>query len=264
MDDVKIGGVTITKGPTSIKRFTQLLWGPSGSGKTTLACTAPGKKLLINFDPGGPESVSHMDDVSVLDLAAEGQKLVPSFKNANNPLGLKSIIDEYDTFIFDSLTNVAHIALQEAVAQAPKSTVEFPGIPGYTLRNTYMVQFVKNLLALTGRHNKHCIMIAHEAAPTTNDDGMILHITMSLSGDMPNRASIDFSEVWNLTENKKGQQTIMVRPARLKQPCKTRMFGDRGTQEFVWKFDSDTQEGMKIADWWEEYTSTGKKISLPT
>lgn len=263
MSDFEIQGVKITRKQESVKRLVMLLWGPASSGKTTLAGTAPGKKLVVNFDPGGHESIAAWDDVDVLDLSSAGTNLVASFKSRTNPLGLAKIIEEYDTFIFDSLTNVAHIALQEAIANTPKATIEFPGIPGYAVRNSYMVHFMKNLLALTGKHGKHCIMIAHEGSPTTTDDGVIQFISMALSGDMPNRAAIDFSEVWNISQNKRGEQIIMTRPARLKQPCKTRMFKKTDEPEFKWKFNAETQEGMTIKQWWEDYIAKGDKLDFP-
>ena len=45
------GGVQITKPNELPDEMFGLIWGPAGTGKTTLACTAPGNKLLINFDP---------------------------------------------------------------------------------------------------------------------------------------------------------------------------------------------------------------------
>ena len=51
-----------------------LLWGASGTGKTTLACTAPGKKLLILFDPDGDASIAERDDVDVVTYVRSTQQ----------------------------------------------------------------------------------------------------------------------------------------------------------------------------------------------
>ena len=264
MTEIKIAGKSITSASGSIKRLTALLWGPAGTGKTTLACTAPGKKLLVNFDPDGQASVAGWPDVDVLDLSdATNSQVVEGFKRTNDPLGLAAVIENYDTIIVDSLTNVGHKALMHAISIAPKATLEFPGIPAYAIRNMYMVQLVKNVLALTNKYSKHCIFIAHEGAPTMNDEGMVMHITMSLSGDMPNRTALDFSEVWYIMEANKGRR-ILIRPGRTRKPMKTRMFDTTGEIEFEWDFDPEDQTGMRIDQWYAAWQENGlKKLPVP-
>lgn len=265
MTEIKIAGKTIGPASQSVKRITMLLWGSAGIGKTTLACTAPGKKLLVNFDPDGQASVAGWDDVDVLDLSdAPIAQVVEGFKKVNDPMGLSAAIEDYDTIIFDSLTNIGHKALMHAIATTPKATLEFPGIPAYAVRNMYMTQLVKNVLSFTNKHSKNCIFIAHEGAPVTNDEGMVLHITMALSGDMPNRAALDFSEVWYMMEANKSRR-ILVRPGRNRKPMKTRMFETAGEIEFEWLFDADDQDGMRIADWYAAWQAGNlKKLPIPS
>jgi hypothetical protein len=86
---MKLGGVELVTPKARISRFSLMLWGSSGGGKTTLACTAPGKKLLISYDPDGSDAIAYRDDVVVMDLANEPNRSVESFKE-DDPLRLKS------------------------------------------------------------------------------------------------------------------------------------------------------------------------------
>ena len=60
---------------------------------------------------------------------------------------------------------------------------------------------------------------------------------------------------------------IMIRPARNKKPCKTRMFQTSGEPEFEWSFDPDDLEdsnNMTIEGWFEAWKANGmKKLELP-
>ena len=266
--ELKMGGLLIQPSNQTVKRMTMLIWGGPGGGKTTLACTAPGKKLLVNFDPDGPASVAGWPDVDVVDFSSVSPYTLEQAKNSNNPLGLASVIDNYDTIVFDSLTNIGYKTLMHGVGTTKNATVERPGLQAYGVRNALILQLVKNTLALTNKFNKHCIFIAHEAPPTTNDDGVVLYITLALGGQLPDQAALDFSEVWNVADMGAGRnRRIMIRPARNKKPCKTRMFQTSGEPEFEWSFDPDDLEdtnNMTIAGWFEAWKANGmKKLELP-
>lgn len=265
-DELKLSGVSITPATQRPSRITGLFWGGAGTGKTTLACTAPGRKLLVNFDPDGAASVAGFPDVDVADFSSAPNSIVDKFKSSD-PLGLNNVIENYDTVIFDSLTNIAHKALMHGIPQTKGATIERPSPGAYGVRNALVLQLVKNTLAFTAKLGKHVIFIAHEDAPVTNEEGLVLHITLSLGGKLPEQAALDFSEVWCVQDMGVGRdRRILFRPARNRKPCKTRLFETSGEPEFSWDFDPDEPtEGMTINSWYEEWKANGyKKIPVPT
>lgn len=256
--EIKIGGVPIKKAGTKAQRMSILLWGPSGVGKTTIACTAPGKKLLVLFDPDGDASIAERDDVDVVDMSQAKNAVVEQFKSDANPLGLAKALEHYDTIIIDSLTNAQHMAVMHAVTVVKGASIERPSLQGYGHRNALITQLVKNILRLTAKNNKHVIFIAHEAAPDRTDDGIVRQITIALGGQLTTAAPVDFSEVWAVEDTTKARR-ILIRPVRQKTPCKTRMFMTTGAPEFTWK-----HTGTEIADWYEAWKENGyKKLDLP-
>ena len=255
---IKIGGVPITKAGSKQQRMSLLLWGASGVGKTTLACTAPGRKLLVLFDPDGDASIAERDDVDIADMSQARNSVVDQFKSDANPLGIAKVLDQYDTIIIDSLTNAQHMTLMHGVTTLKGATVERPSLQGYGLRNALITQLVKNVLRLTAKANKHCVFIAHEGAPQMNDDGVVTAVTVALGGQLQTSAPVDFSEVWCLQDTGKTRR-LLIRPARNYKPCKTRMFVTTSAAEFTWD-----HTGTEIADWYNTWQSGGyKKLSLP-
>lgn len=258
MTEIKIGGVPITPAGTKQQRISMLLWGASGVGKTTLAATAPGKKLLVLFDPDGDASISERDDVDVVDMSQARKNVVDQFKQ-DGVMGIDKVIEDYDTVIIDSLTNAQHMSVMHAVTVVKGASVERPSLQGYGHRNALITQLVKNLLRLTAKHNKHCIFIAHEAQPQTDDNGAVMAVTVALGGQLQTAAPVDFSEVWCLQDTGKTRR-LLIRPARNYKPCKTRMFVTDKGAEFTW-----THTGTEIADWYQSWQSNGyKKLPLPT
>lgn len=270
-DPVKVAGREIVPANKRVTRITGLLWGSAGTGKTTLACTAPGKKLLVNFDPDGPASVAGFPDTDVLDFSDAPNSITDQFESAD-PLGLAKVMGDYDTLIFDSLTNIGHKALMHGIPQIKGATIERPSPGAYGVRNALVLQLVKNILALTSKHGKNVIFIAHEDAPVTNDEGVVLFITLSLGGKLPEQAALDFSEVWCVQDMGSGRdRRILFRPARSRKPMKTRMFDTSGSPEFEWDFDPEeymddpeNYEGITIAGLFEEWRENGcRKIPVP-
>jgi hypothetical protein len=262
--EIIIAGIPIQKAGARSHRISMLLWGSSGSGKTTLACTAPGSKLLISFDPDGSSSVANRDDVDVLDLSSSNGGIAEKFKSPD-PLGLKKVIEDYDTIIVDSLTSVQAICLERGISGVKGATVERPSPGAYGTRNSLTLILIKNMLRITGAAGKHIIFIAHEGAPVTNADGLVMHISMMLGGQLPEQASLNFSEVWALTDTGK-ERRIAVRPIRSRKPMKTRMFATpRVTDaEFQSPFDADALEGDGIAEWYAAWVKAGyTKIPVP-
>lgn len=257
MTDIKIGGIDIKKAGTKEQRMSLLLWGASGTGKTTLACTAPGRKLLVLFDPDGDASIAEREDVDVVDMSSAKNSIVEQFKQ-ESVMGIGKVIDQYDTIIIDSLTNAQHMSVMHAVTVVKGASIERPSLQGYGHRNALITQLVKNLLRLTAAHNKHVIFIAHEAQPQTNDEGVVTAITVALGGQLQTAAPVDFSEVWCLQDTGKSRR-ILIRPARSYKPCKTRMFETTGAPEFTWSYAPDN-----IEQWYNAWRDSGyKKQPLP-
>ena len=257
-----VGGVKIERASAKEQRISLLLWGTSGCGKTTFAATAPGKKLLISFDPDGAASIANRDDVDVVDLSNAKSMTVEKFKS-DNPLGVQSVIADYDTVIVDSLTSVAQMALAHGITHTKGATIERPSPGAYMVRNALTLQLVMNLLRLTGREKKHIICIAHEATPVTDATGAIISITVMLGGQLPEQATLNFSECWNLSDTGR-KRRIVVRNMRFRKPMKSRMFNTVKKAEFDWHYDAETLKGMTIDGWFTAWKENGfKKIQIP-
>jgi len=266
-ETITIKGQEIRRASNSSNRLTALIWGPSGGGKTTLACTLPGRKLIVNFDPDGPASVANREDVDVLDYPSNTHAITETFKSENEPLGLtKAVLQRYDSFIIDSITNASDKSLDAGIASSlvKGSQVERPAPGSYQFRNRLTLKLVKNVLRLTGQYAKHCVFIAHEDSPTTSDEGTVLFISVALGGTLPNSVPIDFSEAWGVYEVGGKGRYIAIRPCRSRKPMKTRMFVTSKEPEFPYTYNADTNEGDGIATWWEMWNKNNKsKIPLP-
>lgn len=262
------GDVEITPATEVSSNMAILLWGEAGGGKTTLACTAPGNKLLVNFDPRGPSSVAYRGDVSVADYSGHGTKIVEEFKKSD-PFGLSKVIDGFDTVVVDSLTTVGDltvargIELNQGTQPGKGAMVERPSPAAYQARNNLILALVTNMLRLCQSHDKHLVVIAHEGAKEKDDNGNIVSIPMYLGGQLPAQTSVRFSEVWALYELARNK-TIAIRACRNRGPIKTRMFSTSGEPEFSWKYNPEQDSGMTIAQWHEQWLANGKrKIPLP-
>jgi hypothetical protein len=265
-----IGGMTASRPTDANKRMTLLLWGDAGCGKTTLAATAPGRKCWFNFDPDGTNSLSGMgEDVLVYDLSNAGSSVLESFKSEGNPLNIKALMEEFDTFVFDSITNITDKTLTQGIKSNKGATIERPSPAAYATRNALAVRLIKNVMAATTKAKKHVIFIAHEKAPTTDEEsGQVLFITIALGGQLSSNVGIDFSEIWHLYQvDGRADRRICIRPARKRKPAKTRMFLQGGAAEFDWKFDAekegDTNIKHRIDTWFHMWNSTGHKLPLP-
>jgi hypothetical protein len=253
----------IEKPTDTLSRLSMILWGDSGSGKTTLAATAPGKKLFIMLDPDGDMSIRSIPAWERLYLANEASIDIVKEGMKPEPYSLADKLADYDTIVVDSLTKFSEHALQYAVRVAPKSTIEAPGLQGYGLRNICVGAFISNMIRMTGKLNKHLIMITHEKDADRNSDGAILSVNMLLGGQLPNIASKDISEVWNMRDQG-GKRYISIRPVRFRTPMKSRMFDMTGRTSFEWNYNSNTDKGQTIDAWWHNYTTNGfAKLPVP-
>jgi hypothetical protein len=242
-------------------RLSMILWGDSGSGKTTLAATTPGRKLFLMLDPDGDMSIRNMPDWHRINLSKESSVDIVKEGLKPDPYTLYNLLADFDTLIVDSLTKFSEHALQYAVRVAPKSTIENPGLNGYGLRNICVSSLISNTLRITGQLNKHVVFITHEKDADRNDNGAILSVGMLLGGQLPNIASKDISEVWNLRDHN-GHRYIAIRPERMHSPMKSRMFDMTTQTNFEWRYNANTHRGPTIADWWQAYIA-GNYTKLP-
>lgn len=267
--EITIGNRTITPVNSVDLRIAALLWGDAGCGKTTLAATAPGTKLWIQFDPDGVLSLAGRTDCIVLDLSGEKHTIVDALKS-DDPFGLEKMLKEHteiETIVLDSLTALAVLASENAVANVKSATNENPGLKGYGHRNAVVLRVVTSFMRLTKRLNKHIIFIAHEDTPTVDDNGIIQFITLALGGKQTNQIALSLNELWWMRRlDNKGKDSfwLAVRPCRTRKPMKTRMFDSSASPEFEWKHDVKEWEGDGISTWFEAWKENkGRKISLP-
>lgn len=270
-DEVMIAGFPVQKVSDNNKRISALIWGDAGAGKTTLAATMPGRKLFFQFDPDGAASIAHVPEVDVVDLtAASPSNLAALFKNENNPLHINNVIDSYDTFIVDSLTNVTDKTLTQGIDTTKGASVERPSPGAYGARNALAIRLIKNIMKVTGKAKKHVCFIAHEGAPTTDETtGALLHISLALGGQLPSNIGIDFSEMWAIYQvDNRNERRIAIRPSRKRKPMKTRMFIQSGEPEFTWEFDADNWDSPKnkphrFDTWFNMWNERNEKLPLP-
>jgi len=258
------GGIPITSPRVDNVQLQMLLWGDSGSGKTTLAATAPGVKLFLMLDPGGELSLADRNDIAVLNMASESPIRLITQLGLPDPYGIGKILlarPDIETVVVDSMTTLAYAALQNSVI-FNKSTIERPGMHGYTFRNASVLRATIAIMRVCAEHKRHLILITHEGAADRNSEGVPISVTMALSEGTANQVGLRFNEVWNLSDTGT-ERRIAIRPCRLRKPMKSRLFvSDK--PEFVWHYDADTQQGEGIAEWYHAWQAGGgKKLALP-
>lgn len=217
------------------KRMSMVIWGEAGCGKTVFANTAPGKRILINFDPDGHQSIPRDEHTLLFDVSNEPNSYVVEQAKLVNPFDIEGMLKnnpDVETVIADSMTKFAERATINAIGKAPGSTFENPGIGSYGYRNRYTLQLVSNLLLATGKLNKHIIFICHEDVPKTNEKGEIQSITILLGGSLPVEVPLQISEVWHMRDNG-SERSVVIRNVGLRRPMKTRMFDTASGIEFT-------------------------------
>jgi len=273
---VQIEGIDVKSLAESEQRFSLLLWGLAGCGKTTLAASAPGRKLLINFDPDGPVSLGARDDIVLIDLSAERYGIVDVFKLDDDPtlpLGdkkyrLSKIIEalEIETVIVDSVTAFTDQAVQKGISVTKGATIERPSPGAYGARNALTLRMMSGILRLTKRMNVNVIFITHEDDSGVRDkEGNLLHITMLLGGKLSGQVGLQISEVWFMSDDG-SKRKLALRPARTRKPMKTRMFDARDKVEFVLQYDpyKDVYGKHSLSQFIKEWEDNGRnKIQVP-
>lgn len=239
--EIELNNVPLPLLSTTDSRMSLLLWGPPGCGKTVLAASAPRKKLLINFDPDGPSSLGGRDDIYLLDLSGERNSIVDKFNN-DDPYNVGKLLADKEadisTVIVDSTTAYSQLAVEKGISITKGATLERPSPGAYGARNAITLRMITSLLRVTKKTNTNIIFTSHEDAPTTSDDGTVMHITLALGGKLCNQAALQISEVWHMSDNGK-ERKLMVRPGRMRKPMKTRMFDASKSFEFTLRYDQN-------------------------
>lgn len=274
---MEIEGIIVKSLAEEEQRFSLLLWGLTGCGKTTLAASAPGNKLLINFDPDGPSSLGARNDIVLIDLSAERYSIVDKFKLDDDPIlplgdktyRLSKIIQELEisTVIVDSVSAFSTFAVEKGISVTKGATIERPSPGAYGARNALTLRMMSAVLRLTKRMNVNVIFITHEDDSGVRDkEGNLLHITMLLGGKLSGQVGLQISEVWFMSDDGR-QRKIAVRPCRTRKPMKTRMFDAREKVEFVLKYDPYTEVyGVhSLSSFVKEWEDNGRsKIQIPS
>lgn len=252
---------------SDVRRVSMMLWGPAGCGKTHFAGTAPGKRLWLNFDPDGTASLPPSDETLLLDYANEPDRCVTEAFSAVNPFQVDTILKndpDIRTVVVDSVTAFTTKALAYSVGHksAPGAVSENPGPAGYGFRNRHTLGLCKNLLLVTGRHNRHVIFIGHEDAPDKNAEGVVLQVTLLLGGTLPVEVPIQISEVWHMID-KTNERIVQLRQVGVTRPMKSRMFDTTMTPEMVVSTKTNNEK-VSLAKLFDDWQACGyAKMSVP-
>lgn len=262
-----LGGIPVTRPTTDGMRLAMMIWGPLGCGKTTLAATAPGDKLYFMFDDGGAQSLSGREDIRLMDMSSSNPEVIMAEFRKSDPFTIGAFLkanENFQTLVVDSVTTLAHMALLEAVAKNRSSTVEQPGMHGYTWRNASILRMCTSLMQATKRLGRNIVFVTHEDRPDRDSEGRIISIPLALSEGTANHIGLRIGEVWWMSD-RDNKRRIAIRPTQQRKTVKTRIFNASGDAEFEWHYDPATQVGEGIADWWERWQANGgKNIPLPS
>lgn len=255
-------------------RSVGFLWGDSKVGKTVYACSLPGRKLIINFDPDGFSSVAYRPDVDVVNLA--NMPASEAIRNAKKAAQwLASQDRQWDSCILDSATTLADVAVQEAVNMGiGKSTkftptIEAPGISAYGARNTIVNDIIWRLLRATGQLSMHFWILAHADDPQYDKKGEnIIEQTIMLGAKMRQHIGLKASEIWFM-DIVSGRRMIYLKPFGVRKPMGSRMFDIEKVQKFELKYDiakPDEEQPHSLTKLWQAFDVGGRQklLKLPT
>lgn len=248
-----------------------VIWGASGAGKTVLASTAPGLILQYNFDPGGMLSLGERKDILGVDLSAEKYTILSKLRVESDPgemVKTFKAVPEIQTVVLDSLTMISELALPLAVSECKNSTIQEPGMHGYSRRNMIVYEIVRNVMNACQKNGKNLIFIAHEQKPEKDEITGRIFQSILVGGELATLMTNRISEVWYLEDQGKSRK-LSLRSNPNKRPMKTRLFDTSLNDTFEWKFDArrpvDDQPAHTIRGWLDAWhKGGGKKLSLPT
>ena len=254
-------------------RLVGIIWGDAKTGKTTWACSLPGKKLLINFDPEGFSSIAYREDVDIIDLSVLSP--TDAMRDADKAAGfILENADKYESVIVDSMTTLTEIALHDAVAQGiGKSsnftpTVDSPGLAAYGGRNNRVNNVLSKILRATGQKGLNCFFIAHQDDPEfSSDNKTIVQQTIMLSAKIRNTAALKVSEVYYVGIDG-DRRTVYVAPFGVKKPMGSRIFATETFKKFRLDYDigkPDAEQQCSLQRIVEAWKAGGfkKLLALP-
>lgn len=224
-------------------RLVGIIWGDAKTGKTTYACSLPGRKLIINFDPEGFSSVAYRDDVDVIDLSNIAPKeAITAAKKAGTYIIENA--EKYGSIIVDSLTTLTELSLRDAVERGVGKgkngfvpTIDEPGLACWGARNNNVNDVVSKILRATGQTKLHCFLIAHADDPEFTQDGKtIVQQTIMLSAKIRNTTGLKVSEIYHLGQDA-NRRTIYLAPHGVKRPMGSRIFDTAKFKQFELKYD---------------------------
>lgn len=250
-------------------RSSGILWGLPKCGKTTFLTGLPGKKLFIMFDPDGEQSIQDSEDITIMRMYENEDDVILRYCRDKLPTQLRK--ESFDSVVFDSLSTLGNICLNEAIRTGVgtgkdfKPTLEAPGLAAYGARTSNIVNIVNQNLRATGAVGAHCWFTSHEDEPKTDTKGNLLYITMTLSGKAISGIGLNVSELWHLRA-RENTWTISIANNKARQPMGSRMFNVTGDVEFKVKFDPDLFENQphSIGTWFRKWEEGGrKKLPIP-
>lgn len=275
-----LGHIPVQTGKETPSRMAILLWGAATCGKTTLAATAPGTKLWLSFGDNEHVTISHREDVLIVNVADMDYSELFKHAQSDNPFGLDKFLEEnteVETVVCDSVTAIEYKALQKSVGEGIgrgkgfTPTMEAPGISAYGGRNAIVLEVITGILRVTAKHNVHVIFTAHEADPTmVEGTSTIDYYAIQLGGKLVNGVTWRLSEIWFMSQETTGERkrSLAVRATRKRRPMKSRMFDLKGDPEFYVNYDADKPDDapgqMTIAQWYDQWIEGDKKrIPIP-
>lgn len=251
-------------------RLAGIIWGDAKVGKTTWAMSLPGRKLLINFDPDGYLSIAHRDDFDLLDLS-----LLPAREAIEQGKKVASYILEnktkYQSVVFDSLTTLVSVALEDAVERGiGKSavftpTIDAPGLAGYGGRNNNANTIIDKILRATAINKQHCFFLAHTDDPEYDKKGEnIIQQTIMLSAKIRNSAALKVSELYHLGIGSGGKRIVYTHPFGVLKPMGSRIFDTTKVQRFDLKYTTekpDEEQSCSLASIYNAFIAKGSKLT---
>jgi hypothetical protein len=188
--------------------FKGMLVGPSKAGKTQSALTAPGKKLLLDFD-GRSETAAGWPNTKIISLVEPDPKMPAAWDKAVKlekelwALARKNALP-FDTIIEDGLSMMNHAAMYAALLlDGHRGLGGAPAQQHWLPQIKYLRDHIRSMMSLPINY----VLTGHFDLEKDDSDGSIKYLpktTKSLRTEIPNW----FNEVYRCYRaNEKGETT---------------------------------------------------------